>query len=89
MYYKKITIQNKTGLHARPASQFINCASKFKSEIVIKKLSDKKEANAKSIVMLLSLSLAQGEKVEIHAEGEDETEAVEALVALINSKFGE
>ncbi|MEG1686852.1 MAG: HPr family phosphocarrier protein, partial [Angelakisella sp.] len=52
MYSKKVTIMNKTGLHARPASDFIGCASKFKSKIVIKKLNDEEEANAKSIVML-------------------------------------
>ncbi|MEG0542427.1 MAG: HPr family phosphocarrier protein [Angelakisella sp.] len=89
MYSKKVTIQNRTGLHARPASDFIGCASKFKSKIVIKKISDEEEANAKSIVMLLSLALGQGEEVEITAKGEDEVEAVDALVALINSKFGE
>ncbi|MEG1874061.1 MAG: HPr family phosphocarrier protein [Angelakisella sp.] len=89
MYSKKVTIMNKTGLHARPASDFIGCASKFKSKIVIKKLNDEEEANAKSIVMLLSLALAQGEEVEISAKGEDEVEAVDALVALIESKFGE
>lgn len=89
MYSKKVTIQNKTGLHARPASDFIGCASKFKSKIVIKKLSDDEEANAKSIVMVLSLALGQGEEVEITAKGEDEVEAVDSLVALINTKFGE
>ncbi|MEG2074472.1 MAG: HPr family phosphocarrier protein [Angelakisella sp.] len=89
MYSKKATIQNRTGLHARPASDFIGCASKFKSKIVIKKIVDDEEANAKSIVMLLSLALGQGEEVEITAKGEDEVEAVDALVALINSKFGE
>lgn len=89
MYSKKTTIQNRTGLHARPASDFIGCASKFKSKIVIKKISDNEEANAKSIVMLLSLALGQGEEVEISAKGEDEVEAVDALIALINSKFGE
>ena len=89
MYSQKVTIQNRTGLHARPASDFIGCASKFKSKIVIKKLSEDEEANAKSIVMLLSLALGQGEEVEITAKGEDEVEAVDALVALINSKFGE
>lgn len=89
MYSKQVTIQNKTGLHARPASDFIGCASKFKSKIVIKKLSDDEEANAKSIVMLLSLALGQGETVEISAKGEDEVEAVDSLVSLIESRFGE
>jgi phosphocarrier protein HPr len=91
MYSKKVTIQNKTGLHARPASEFISMASKFKSRITIKKVGgeEEDEANAKSIVMVLSLALAQGTEVEITAKGEDEAEAVDALVELVNSKFGE
>ncbi|MEA5011038.1 MAG: HPr family phosphocarrier protein [Angelakisella sp.] len=89
MYSKKTTIQNRTGLHARPASDFISLASKFKSKIVIRKIEEDEEANAKSIVMLLSLGLGMGDEVEIYAKGEDEVEAVDSLVALIDSKFGE
>lgn len=89
MYSKKTVIKNRTGLHARPASDFIGLASKYKSKIVIRKVDDEEEANAKSIVMLLSLGLGQGEEVEIYAKGEDEVEAVDALVALIDSGFGE
>ena len=84
MYSKETVISNKAGLHARPASDFIGCSSKFSSKIVIKKLETEEEANAKSIVMLLSLALRQGDKVEIRATGEDEVEAVEALVALVS-----
>ncbi len=89
MYSKRTVIKNKTGLHARPASEFIAMASKFQSRITNKKLSEDEDANAKSIVMLLSLGLAQGEEVEIVAKGEDEVEAVDKLIALIDSKFGE
>ena len=89
MYSRKVTVQNRTGLHARPASDFIACASKFKSRITIKRVGDEDDANAKSIVMLLSLGLGQGTEVELTAKGEDEVEAVDALVALIESKFGE
>ena len=89
MYSRKTSIRNKTGLHARPASDFIGCASKFKSKIVIKKLSDEEEANAKSIVMLLALGLGEGEEIEIYAKGEDEVEAVDTLIDLVDSKFGE
>ena len=88
-YSRKVTIQNRTGLHARPASDFIACASKFKSKITIKRVGEEDDANAKSIVMLLSLGLGQGTEVEITAKGEDEVEAVDALVALIETKFGE
>lgn len=89
MYSKRTVIKNKTGLHARPASEFIAMSSKFQSRITIKKLSEDEDANAKSIVMLLSLGLGQGEEVEIAAKGEDEVEAVDSLIALIDSKFGE
>ena len=89
MYSRKVTIQNRTGLHARPASDFIACASKFKSKITIKRVGEEDDSNAKSIVMLLSLGLGQGTEVEITAKGEDEVEAVDALVALIETKFGE
>ena len=71
MYSRKVTVQNRTGLHARPASDFIACASKFKSRITIKRVGEEDDANAKSIVMLLSLGLGQGTEVEITAKGED------------------
>lgn len=89
MYAKRTMIMNKTGLHARPASDFIACASKFKSRIIIKRIDSADEANAKSIIMLLTLALENGTEVEISADGEDEIEAVDSLVALIESKFGE
>ncbi|MCI1956014.1 MAG: HPr family phosphocarrier protein [Oscillospiraceae bacterium] len=91
MYKKTVTIQNATGLHARPASDFIALAAKFKSYIVIRRKGgdEDDDANAKSIVNVLSLGLAQGEEVEIEATGDDEKKAVDSLVDLINSKFGE
>ena len=90
MYAKKTIIRNKTGLHARPASEFVGCANRFLSDIVIRKLSEENgSANAKSIIKLMLLGLGQGEEVEINAEGEDETEAVDTLVALIDSGFDE
>lgn len=89
MYSKRTVIKNKTGLHARPASEFIAVAGKLQSRITIKKLSDGQDANAKSIVMLLSLGLHQGEEIEITARGEDEVEAVDTLIQLVDSGFGE
>ncbi len=89
MYTRNTTVANRTGLHARPASDFIACASKFKSKITIKRAGDEDDANAKSIVMLLSLGLGQGTEVTLTAKGEDEKEAVDALIELIDSKFGE
>ena len=89
MVKKQTTIINKTGLHARPASDFVAAATKFKSKITIKRVDSEKEANVKSIIFVLSLGLTRGTQVEIAASGEDEAEAVETLVALIESGFGE
>ncbi|KMZ55164.1 HPr family phosphocarrier protein [Dorea sp. D27] len=90
MYKKTVKIINPTGLHARPASDFVAMAKKFTSKIKIKDLSnDEKPANAKSIITLLALGLGKGTDVEIMAEGEDEEKAVESLAALIESGFGE
>lgn len=89
MYARSTIVANRTGLHARPASDFIACASKFKSKITIKRVDEDDEANAKSIVMLLSLGLGQGTEVLLTAKGEDEVEAVDTLIELIDSKFGE
>lgn len=89
MYKKKVTITNKTGLHARPASDFVKEAGKFSSKITIKRLDEEEEVNAKSIVFLLSLGIGQGTEVEISANGEDEQQAVDSLAALIESGFGE
>ncbi len=83
MYTKEIEIVNATGLHARPASQFVAKAGSFRSRIQIRRVGDEKWYNAKAIVMLMTLGLAQGERAEISAQGEDEQEAVEALAALV------
>lgn len=82
-----ITVQNRTGLHARPAAMFVQTAGKFKSEIFVRK-GDKK-VNAKSIMGIMSLAISQGTEIDIIAEGPDENEAIAALVSLIESKFGE
>ncbi len=87
MFSAEIELKNETGLHARPASQFVFTSSKFKSNITI--IKDGKEYNAKSIMGVLSMGASKGTKLTIKAEGEDEKEAVEALIALIDSNFGE
>lgn len=91
MYAKQVVIENKTGLHARPASDFTALAKKFKSKVYIQNMDEEGscKANAKSIIMLITQGLAHGVTAEISAEGEDEKEAVEELVALVQSKFGE
>lgn len=91
MYTNTTTVCNPTGLHARPATKFVKEAKKFKSSIWIQRYAEPETGavNAKSVVMLLSLGLGVGTEVKITAEGEDEKEAVDELVALINSGFGE
>lgn len=89
MHSANIKIANKMGLHARPASQFVACANKFKSKITIRKLNDSSIVNAKSIVNVLSAAISHGTSVVISAEGVDETKAITALVDLIKDGFGE
>ncbi|HQE13133.1 MAG TPA: HPr family phosphocarrier protein [Flavipsychrobacter sp.] len=87
MFQQNVTVKNKTGLHARPAALFVQTANKFKSEVFIEK--DGKKVNAKSIMGVMSLAVSQGTQITISAQGEDEKEAVEKLVEIIESKFGE
>jgi len=83
-------VTNPSGLHARPATLFVDEAKKYVSNIFIKNLSKGSEAkNAKSIISLLSLAMISGTEIEISAEGEDEAKAVGALVKLIESGLGE
>lgn len=84
---KELIIQNKVGLHARPASIFVQTANKFKSDIIVEK--DGNKVNAKSILGVLSLGAEKGAHIIIEAKGEDENEAIEALESLIENKFGE
>lgn len=85
MYSKIVKVCNKTGLHARPVSMFIKEANKYQSYIYIKRLSDDNVVNAKSIIMLLSMGLLQGEQIQLSAEGIDEVEAINSLKNLIES----
>ena len=90
MTTRETTVKNKTGLHARPASAFVEAASKFKSTIKIKNVDkNSAEVNAKSIIKLLTLSMSQGTTIRISATGEDEEEAVNALIELVDGGFGE
>ena len=89
MYNRKTTILNPTGLHARPASDFVKCAAQFKSDITIGRAGSDKSVNAKSIVLLLTQALSRGTQVCVSAAGEDEKEAVDTLVELIESGFSE
>lgn len=89
MYTRTTVIINESGLHARPASDFIKTANRFTSKISIRKTDSGDACNAKSIVFLLAMGLARGMEVEISAEGADEAQAVDALIELIESGCGE
>ena len=87
MISEKVVIINETGLHARPASIFVNMAAKFKSELMVQK--GEKQVNAKSILAVLSLGISKGTEITISAQGPDEEEAVSKLVELVQLKFNE
>ncbi|MDD2401168.1 MAG: HPr family phosphocarrier protein [Clostridia bacterium] len=84
---RQVMIENKLGLHARPAVMFVNTASSFKSSVFLEK--DNQSLNAKSIMSVLSVGISQGTKICLIIEGEDEELADKALVSLIKSNFGE
>jgi len=85
-----ITIDHPAGLHARPAAQFVKTAARFPCKISVRKLnSEKPPANAKSPLSVLTLGVNQGDTVEIIAEGDEARAAVQALVELVKSNFGE
>lgn len=84
---KTLTILNETGIHARPASIIAKATMKFSSDVFIE-VRDK-SINAKSIMNILSSGMQKGDEITISASGPDEVEAVETLVDLFNSNFGE
>ena len=78
----KYTIKNEEGLHARPAADFCNTAMRFKSTIRI--IKDDEEFEAKSMLMVLCVGAVQGDEIEITADGEDEKEAIDALIETLD-----
>ena len=87
MITKKITIQNKLGIHARPAAQFVRVASRFQADVSVEK--DDEAVDGKSIMGLMMLAVGWGAEIAVTADGPDESEAMAALEELINNKFGE
>ena len=82
-------VLNKLGLHARPASMFVQTATRFKSEITISNSKEGLVCDGKSIMGLLMLAAEEGTSISITAHGEDAKEALDALEKLITDKFGE
>ncbi len=83
----EVTIKNSVGLHARPATFFIQKANSFKSSIWVEK--DDRRVNAKSLLGVLSLGIVKGMTITLIADGTDEDAALEGLAALIDSGFAE
>lgn len=91
MYVKTVVLKNASGLHARPASEFVACAKQFESKIFIRNLDDPDAVptNAKSIVRVLAEGIPVNTHIEISAEGADEAAAVDRLADLIDTGLGE
>jgi phosphocarrier protein HPr len=87
MIAKEVVINNQVGLHARPATFFIQKANEFKSSIWVEK--DERRVNAKSLLGVLSLGIIKGTAVTIIADGADEEAAISTLAELIDSDFSE
>ena len=87
MFMKELAVQNQIGLHARPATFFIQKANEYKSSIWVEK--EERRVNAKSLLGVLSLGIVGGTTIRIIADGTDEQTAVEALVKLVETGFVE
>ena len=87
MVTQEVTINNEVGVHARPATFFIQKANEFKSGIWVEK--DERRVNAKSLLGVLSLGITKGTTITLLADGSDEKEAVAALSELVSGNFGE
>lgn len=84
---QNITIINRLGLHARAAAKFVQTAGRFEAAISLTR--EDQTVNGKSIMGVMMLAAAQGAELEIVTEGDDAEAAMDALVALINDRFGE
>lgn len=87
MLQQEIVIINKLGLHARASAKLTQLASGFKCEVMLTR--NTRRVNAKSIMGVMMLAAAKGSTIGIETNGEDENEAMQALVALVNDYFGE
>ena len=84
---KELTVQNKLGIHARPAAMFVKTANRFEADIFVEK--DGETVNGKSIMGLMMLAAGPGSRLTVHAEGPDATQAISELESLLKRKFDE
>lgn len=87
MISREVRISNRLGLHARAAAKLVGVASGYGADVVLEKQGQR--VNGKSIMGVMMLAASQGTALQLSVDGDDETEALEALVALIDDKFGE
>ena len=87
MISETVVIQNRVGLHSRPATSFIQKANEFRASIWIE--ADDRKINAKSLLGVLSMGITTGTEISIIADGPDEKDAIDAMVSLVNSDFSE
>ncbi len=87
MYSREIVVKNQVGLHARPATFFIQRANTFESGVWVER--EERKVNAKSLLGVLSLGITKGTGITIVANGPDEKEAVDCLISLVDSDFAE
>jgi phosphocarrier protein HPr len=87
MTSRTVTVVNQLGMHARAAAKFVHLATRYEARVKVAR--DRREMDGKSIMGILLLAAARGSTITISAEGADEQDAVAALVALVQSGFGE
>jgi len=87
MIERELTVRNKAGIHTRPASMIVRTASKYDAEVFLRR--DRYEINAKSVIGVMTLAAEKGATLQLVVDGEDETEAADALQDLFEDGFGE
>ena len=87
MTSQAVTVVNQLGMHARAAAKFVHLATRYQAQVKVAR--DQREIDGKSIMGILLLSAPRGSTITITADGQDESDAVRALVALVKSGFGE
>ncbi len=89
MIRKTLRIKSELGLHARAAAKLVKLTSEFESDIKLSRLNAEEQVDAKSILGILLMAAAKGTEIEVMTDGKDEEVAMEAVLQLVNNRFGE
>jgi len=89
MIRRTLRIKSELGLHARAAAKLVKLTSQFESDIKLSRLNVEEQVDAKSILGILLMAAAKGTEIEVMIDGKDEEVAMEAVVQLVNNRFGE